>query len=342
MPNSKLKINDVARAANVSVSTVSRILNNRPDVADKTRARVLRVIDELGYSPNTQAQSLAAGQARTIALLFPMPHARTTQLELDFFVSASHAASSQGYNFNLLVNDITPESLLNLYSKAQVAGVILMQIALSDWRVDLLRKNNLPFVMIGRCADNTGLSYVDYDFEGGVRAAFAHLQAQGHQQIGFLTRSQASYERGLGSAVRLRDGFFAVCDALQLAPIYREAETQMDAVYRATDDMLAAQPGLSAIVTVNGMTAPAIVRAARARDKQVPANLSVVAVGTNSIAEIIEPTLTTVSFPSAQMGTDAANMLIQHINSKDHTAEQILLPAELVERESSAPYTGNQ
>ncbi|MEL7233662.1 MAG: LacI family DNA-binding transcriptional regulator, partial [Chloroflexota bacterium] len=287
MPNSKVKIDDVARAAKVSVSTVSRILNNRPDVAEKTRARVLRVIDELGYAPNTQAQSLAAGQARTIALLFPMPHARSTQLELDFFVSASHAASSQGYNFNLLVNEITPESLLNLYSKAQVAGVILMQIALSDWRVDLLQKNNLPFVMIGRCADNTGLSYVDYDFEGGIRTAFDYLIAQGHENIGFLTRPHESYERGLGSAVRLKDGYTAVCDAMQLASIYREAETQMDAVYHATDDMLTAHPDLSAIVTVNGMTAPAVIRAARTHGKQVPGDLSVVAIGTNSIAEII-------------------------------------------------------
>ncbi|MEL6269528.1 MAG: substrate-binding domain-containing protein, partial [Chloroflexota bacterium] len=241
-----------------------------------------------------------------------------------------------------LVNEITPESLLNLYSKAQVAGVILMQIALSDWRVDLLQKNNLPFVMIGRCADNTGLSYVDYDFEGGIRTAFDYLIAQGHENIGFLTRPHESYERGLGSAVRLKDGYTAVCDAMQLASIYREAETQMDAVYHATDDMLTAHPDLSAIVTVNGMTAPAVIRAARTHGKQVPGDLSVVAIGTNSIAEIIEPTLTTVSFPSAQMGTDAANMLIQHISSKDHTEEQVLLPAELVERESSAPYTGNE
>src|SRR5262249_54590296 len=135
-PN-EFTIADVARAAGVSISTVSRILNGRQDVAASTRERVQRVIEEMGYTPHAQAQGLRAGKTRNIALLFPMKYPGEplyNSLELDFVLGAAAAAGERGYFFNLLPMPVTPESLLALFRGGQVDGAVLMQIHAQDWR----------------------------------------------------------------------------------------------------------------------------------------------------------------------------------------------------------------
>jgi LacI family transcriptional regulator, galactose operon repressor len=175
MRGDTITIADVAKMAGVSVSTVSRILNNKPDVSPATRDRVLGIIQELGYRPHVQAQSLAGGRSRTIALSFPARHAGFTQLELDFFIGAAQAAAERDYFFNLMTSPMTHDDLLNVYRNAYTDGVILMQICIQDWRVEMLRDYGYPFLMIGRCADNSGLSYIDLDFEAaaGRRSKFS-------------------------------------------------------------------------------------------------------------------------------------------------------------------------
>jgi DNA-binding LacI/PurR family transcriptional regulator len=106
MPASnELTIEDVARAAGVSVSTVSRILNGKQDVAAATRERVQRVIEDMGYSPHAQASRLRAGKSRSIALSFPLKYPGNipyNPLDMDFIVGAAAAAGDHDYFFNLL------------------------------------------------------------------------------------------------------------------------------------------------------------------------------------------------------------------------------------------------
>ena len=89
-------------------------------------------------------------------MLFPWDEA-SEQIELEFLTGAARAATEENYFFNLITAPLSEENLLSLYRGTQTDGVILMQIRLQDWRVDLLRKNDYPFVVIGRCEDNTGL-----------------------------------------------------------------------------------------------------------------------------------------------------------------------------------------
>ncbi len=325
-PVAKVTIDDVARIAGVSVSTVSRTINNRPDVAKRTRERILHIIDELGYEPHLQAQSLAAGQPRTIALLFPIEHKHSTQLELDFVLSASYASAQQNHNFNLITLEINADRLLNLYRRSQVAGVILMQIKLDDWRVQLLKEHDLPFVMIGRTADDTGLNSIDFDFEAGVELAFRQLYDLGHREIGFLTRPAASRVAKLGSASRLMAGYVVVRDTLGLTEHVREADLNIDAMYAAAEALLA--EGVTAMVTVNGATVPGVFRAAGY-------DFPVVGIATEKTAELVTPRLTAVEFPSSAMGAQAAAMLIERMMNPDLPPEQIILPPRLVERDST-------
>ena len=137
--STEITIVDVAREAGVSVSTVSRILNDKPDVSEATRKRVKQVIEELEFRPHSQAQRLAAGKTRTIALLNPLDYMFFSQLEMAFFAGASNAAGEEKYFFNLITTPIEEMDLLGLYRSSQVDGVILMEIMMEDRRVNSLR-----------------------------------------------------------------------------------------------------------------------------------------------------------------------------------------------------------
>src|SRR5215213_8702738 len=181
-------IADVAKAAGVSVPTVSRILNNKEYVAEETRQRVHEAIRTLGYAPHSQARRLRGGASMTLALHHPIesPHELSTVIETSYFTGAAEAASEKEYFINFLVSQLTSDSLLNMYRSSQVDGIILLQVRLDDWRINLLRENNYPFVMIGRCADLEDLSFIDLDFETTMLSAFEYLVELGHREIGLL------------------------------------------------------------------------------------------------------------------------------------------------------------
>src|SRR5690349_24463524 len=206
-PNSQhespaVTITDVARAAGVSVPTVSRILNGKEYVAEETRQRVHEAIRALGYTPHTQARRLRGGASMTLALHHPIesPQELSSVIETSYFTGTAEAASEKEYFINFLVSQLTPESLLNMYRSNQIDGVILLQVRLDDWRVNLLRENNYPFVMIGRCVDLEGLSFIDLDFEKAMLLAFDHLVELGHRNIGFLTYPESWRKLGIGPA----------------------------------------------------------------------------------------------------------------------------------------------
>jgi DNA-binding LacI/PurR family transcriptional regulator len=335
-----LTINDIARLAKVSVSTVSRILNGKPDVAKATRQRVLRVIQETGYTPDISAQRLAsgsmAGKARVITLLFPMDHAEFTQLELDFFMGAAASCSKHDTFFNLMTEPMDADHLLNLYRSGQVDGVILMQIRMNDWRPELLARHDYPFVMIGRCANNQQYRYIDLDFEAAVNVSFDHLVSLGHRRIGFIARSHEAREQQIGPSVRLMAGYEQALARHGLAPLYREVNLTMPDVYAATLALLDEAPDLTAIMTVHGATSVGVIRALRDRDRLVPDDCSVVALATERIAQLVTPPLTAINFPTDTMGYQAATMLINALQQPATPVQQIVLQPRLAVRESAS------
>jgi DNA-binding LacI/PurR family transcriptional regulator len=335
MRGDTITIADVAKTAGVSVSTVSRILNNRPDVSASTRDRVLGIIQELGYRPHIQAQSLAGGRSRTIGLSFPARHAGFTQLELDFFIGAAQAAEERNYFFNLMTSPLTHDDLLNVYRNTYMDGIILMHICLRDWRVQMLRDYSYPFVMIGHCADNTGLSYIDLDFEAAAIMAFDHLVELGHREIGFLTRPTVEREHRFGPAIRSLDGYQTALETHSLKSMYREVNQTVQDMYEATLDLIDEHPQLTAIFTVHGATASGIVRALQHIGRTVPNDFSIVSIATDKIAQLITPSMTAISFPTAEMGYEAARMLIDTIQGEIREPEQTLLRPELILREST-------
>ena len=160
-------LQDVAKKAGVSLMTVSRVVNGKNNVSEETRHQVLRVIDELDYVPHLQAQGLASGKTRTIVLHYPLSNPRlfSNVIEMNFITGIAQGAADEGYYFSLTTGALTPPGLLKLCRSVHADGLILMKVALHDWRVELLREHDYPFVMIGRTENNQGLTFIDLDFE---------------------------------------------------------------------------------------------------------------------------------------------------------------------------------
>lgn len=227
---------------------------------------------------------------------------------------------------------------MGLYRSAQVDGVILMEIHTEDWRVELLRAYGYPFVMIGHCADNTGLSFVDLDFEQAIITIFDYLVGLGHREIGFLGLPLEIRQQGYGPAVRCWAGYEQARQKYGLAPIYRETSIHVQALFEATLGLLDEWPQLTAMVAIQGSPTVGVIRALRQAGRAVPDDVSVVGITTGKVAELITPPLTVVNFPAYTMGYQAAKILISQLNETPAINDQVLLPPELIVRKSTAAF----
>ncbi len=330
-------IADIARASRVSVSTVSRILNDRPDVSESTRKRVLAVIDRMGYSPHPHARRLASGTSDTIALVHPVQGAADYIL-LDFILGASAVAEEQRFFLNLVTRPLSEEALTTIYRSRHADGVILMEICLKDWRVDVLRGAGLPFVMIGRTADCTGLSYVDPDFHGAVTTVMDHLAGLGHRAIGYLRHSRARMEEGYGPAVRQAEAYSRYVENRGFPDLEEESDFSYAGSYQATQALLEAHPEITALVSPSGDGVSGIVEAARNAGRKVPEDLSVASSScADRVAVSMLPALTAVNMESTLMGAVAARMLIRLLKDRLYVPEQSLRPPMFTIRSSTAP-----
>jgi DNA-binding LacI/PurR family transcriptional regulator len=328
----ELTIDDIARLAGVSVSTVSRILNEKPDVALATRQRVKQVMDDLGYSPHTLAQRLAVRRSRSIALVFPLGNTAGRAEVATFIVKAAFAAEAENYLFSLVAAPTTENRLLNLYRSAQVEGVILMEIHVDDWRVELLKKYDYPFVMIGRCTDNTGLSFIDFDFESAMVLAVDHLVELGHRRIAFFN-SGALHQDGYGPAVRAELGYERAREKYPIELLHFEMENTQESVAAVFESKV------SAVVlgTHCELSIPEFLRAVQHRGYGIPEDLSIVCLQADDIAKNLIRPMTSITFDIDTAADWAAKTLINRLEGRATDVDQVILPPQLVIRESTLP-----
>jgi DNA-binding LacI/PurR family transcriptional regulator len=334
---SKLKkttIVDIAKASGVSIATVSRILNNKPDVAEKTRQHVLKVIDEHGFAPQLAWQQLRSGKSHFIALHFPQDFNPPSH---SIITSAAMGCEQAGYSLNLIANWLSENELLSVFRSGQADGMILMEILTHDKRVELLRKHDLPFVLIGRCADNTDLNYVDLDIGKGVYEAIQYLAALGHRQIGFITLSPVLQEKEYGYATWALRGYEKACAQFGLQNLWRAVDLKSGNSTQVVLDLLTEHPDITAIVTPQEVGVPGVVKAIQAKGLQVPEDVSIIGLFDEEMSELIVPPLTTISFPAHEMGSEATRILIGLMTGELSGTSQVLLRPELTIRGSTGP-----
>lgn len=327
------RIEDVAAAAGVSIKTVSRVLNNEPNVRDATQARVRDAVARLGYRPNPSARSLAGQRSYALALAYNNP-SRNYLME----IQSGMLEACHGNHYNLLLGPVgvgrhALPDLSALFENSRPDGVVLIP-PLSDDPVVLayLQDNAVPFASIAP-RDPAGAVGVRMDETTAVVELMRHLIALGHRRIGHIKGPRAHGAcqwRYAGYRAALREAGIAHDPALVVSGQF-SFESGIPAAHRLLD---LEQPP-TAIFAANDDMAAAVYRVAGGRGLRVPRDLSVCGFDDTPIASHIFPALTTVRQPTAEMGRLATLQLLERIRAPT-TGRMITLEHAVLVRESTA------
>jgi DNA-binding LacI/PurR family transcriptional regulator len=326
-------IKDVAERAGVSPSTVSYALSGKRPISEAARQRVTEAIAALDFTPSALGRGLRRGRSQTIGVVYPHPQFSDTG-GMEFFSAAASEVNLASYGLSLYSLPSTPRQVLDLFRNSVVDGLMLMEITRHDPRVEVLRATGFPFVLIGRCEDTSGLSLVDFDFELAAFLAVEHLVELGHRRIGWVDDPDRAQD--LGYIQYLDRGYERACAELDVT-LVRSGPAPSG--YAAAERLLNLAPDLSAVLAPCGSSQIGVLRALQHSGRRVPQDCSLVCITTEQLAEWSSPSLTSVDVPLAAMGRAGADLMLRRL-AGDRQAEQLIMPAQLVVRESAAiaPY----
>ena len=333
-------IYDIAEGADVSIATVSRVLNGNPRVSESTRERVFDVATRLGYAPHASAQNLARKHTRLVSAVVPM-------MTSAFFVEVLRGVQDQldATDYDLLVYASrtlgrVEGQLSRAVQRGRSDGLLLVSTPLSETRAQALASSGQPVVLVD--AFHGDLDSVTVDNHRGGSIATQHLIERGHRQIALLMPLEAS-----GPAVRRRDGYL---DALRAAGLEADeryivtAEWDHDhhgytrfAGYRAMQTLLERFPDSSqrptAVFAAADVMALGAARAAREVGLTIPGDLEIV--GFDDIEPSAYAGLTTLRQPMAEMGRLATEMLLRRLDAPGAPVQHVVFAPNLVVRETT-------
>jgi DNA-binding LacI/PurR family transcriptional regulator len=334
-----ISIQDIATAAGVSHSTVSRALHNSDLISPEVRQRIQQLAQEMGYTPNAVAQSLKGQRTDTIGLVI-------TSIADPFAgrVVRGIEEVAQGNRISLLLsvshNDPEREmEIIETFHRRRVDGVISATAQIRGHHLHRLAQIKMPTVLINQQADSEAdrLHSVDADDYDGARQAVAHLLALGHRKIGYL---------GVGNRTPSnRRRFAGYCDTLSAASIVVDAQwvriaptvnnLRADDVFDGQTMLPALLPsGVTAVFCYNDQVAVGVLMACRELGIAVPEQLSVVGYDDVDLARYVTPPLTTIHQPKLRLGEIAMQMLLDILEGRP--VQSRILPNELVVRASTA------
>lgn len=335
--NGRITIKEIAQQAGVSKQTVSRVLNNRPDVSPQTRNRILSIMESSSYRPSKLARSLTRGRTHTLGVLSSdLRHVGPSQT----LIGIDEQAYALGYmlSLNLLHeqdNDSVVESILHNMVAHQVDGVIWTAVSkLNTYEQVMDKLTSLPVpVVVGSELKPMGLSAVHTDSCVGGAMATQHLLDQGYGTIAIVTGPLNEWS----AKQRLTGWQQTVSDSD--ASLVFEGDWSAASGYKGIEELLKQRPDIDAVFASNDQMALGILKAAQALGRQVPQDLGVVGFDDIPEAMYFTPSLTTVRQSLVENGRLLVQELdrrIQAGNSHEPVAPQVLqTPPQLIIRASS-------
>lgn len=311
-------IKDVAREANVSVGTVSNVLNGSSVVKEETRERVLNAIEALKYYPSAAARSLSSQTTNTIGLVRTELRPQSKQIEPDPFVtnliegiSAAAVETGTGLTFwTIPVGKQEMDLYHRLVKGRQVDGLILFALRKHDPRIRYLIDVEFPFVVFGHNGDDAEFSWIDVDSAYGVEISIDHLVELGHRKIGYLSPPSEQYlaqQRWAGFEHGFKKNDIAINPDYVFEGDFTEKSGQLGTHY-----LLDLPDPPTAIVCANDRMAFGAIRAIQSRNLNVGQDVSVIGFDDITLAQYIQPSLTTVHQPTRQIAM-ALFDLLQHV-----------------------------
>lgn len=328
-------IKDIAQMAGVSITTVSKIINKKDsDISDKTRDKVLKIIDEYNFTPNALATGLVTKKTNTIGLLVP-------DISNAFFAELARGvedgANCEGYNVILCNTDENPEKeveYLDVLRAKNVDGIIFLSAALSNHdAVADLNQKGVPLVVLDRTIEEENVMMVCLDNVNGGYIATKHLLEYGHEKIGCITgplKNDIAKHRFRGYVKALKEmnmGF--------LANFIYEGDFKTKSGEKGAEALIKA--GVTAIFACNDMMAYGAYKKIQEQGIKIPDEISVVGFDDIYMSEILTPPLTSVKQPAHEMGLMSAAMLIKGIKGKALEKTQMEFRPTLSMRKSVGP-----
>lgn len=328
----RVTIRDVAAAAGVSYQTVSRVINNRPDVAEETRRRVWQVIEELGYQPSAIARGLVSKRTYTLGLI-------TADFSDYFFtqviVGAEAEARKQGYFFMLCSTERNPDDepeYLRLLTEREVDGILFARPSTEEDSRHILSliQQGVPLVTTAYWLPGEKLTVVDVDnVDGGLQATECLIK-RGHRRIGMITGPA-----GWKSVNDRTEGYKLALSKAGIpfdASLVEYGDWSYQSGYEAMQRLLAKAPQITALFAQNDQMAIGAMRALREAGRRIPDDVALVGYDDIPAAAYCDPPLTTIRQPMQQVGKVATHLLIELINDPDAERKEVLLKTELIRR----------
>ena len=275
-----VKINEVAEAAGVSISTVSYALSGKRPISAETRRRIEDAVQELGYSPNAGARMLAGSRTQIFALTEPLRTDTHAPTHMAFVLATAVAARRNDYDILLLTEEDATAGMSRVAANGLVDAILVLDVAPDDERVKLARAISTPSIFIGVPDDNAGLVCVDLDFEAAAALAVNRLADEGHGTVGLVGQPAVSYDKS-NFPPRVRSAFEAHAADRGMRTAFGATgakHTSRTATRRTVAHLLEA--GATALVLHCTEEAHAVVLGELAeRGLAVPGDISVVSVG---------------------------------------------------------------
>ena len=334
-------IKDIAKAANVSIATVSRVINNKNQgVGQETREKILKIIEDLNYYPNRIARGMVTKQSNMLGLILPDI---SNPFFPDLVRGVEDTASNFGYNIvlcNADNNKDKEEAYIRVLKENNAAGIFYISvIRKNDNNIKHLLEGRIPFVLMDRRVNVENVPKVYTDNVTGMSEMVEYLIQHGHRKIAYI--SGPKYNSS--SEQRLKGYTMALSHAgISLEPaLIREGDYMIDSGYQLMTELLDQGRDFTAIACANDMMAVGALEVLKARGIKVPEEISITGYDDIFMSTVTSPKLTTVAQPKYEMGCIAAELLIKLVRGQHITEKEVILHSKLAIRESVAKRSDN-
>jgi LacI family transcriptional regulator len=331
-------LKDIAERAGVTTATVSMVINNKPNISEATKKKVLAIASELNYYPNIIARGLATKRSNAIGVIVPNLASGFIMRIMEGIKNTLRNASYTVILFDTIGQGVDEYKLFQrVVYEGRVDGVIVITASSTEEELSLFKKEKIPCVLVAKRSDNLDSIYVNN--KTGSYDAVKYLISKGHQHIALITINR----RNLNIEERI-DGYRVALNEHGL-PFTQDLifEVTSDSI---TDGVHIANKILSrnqadgkrptaVFSPVGDMTAIGMIMEFKKRGLKVPDDIAVVGYDDVPAAVVVEPALTTVRQPKLEMGDLAINLIIDKIEKRDETIVQRELPAKFIIRESA-------
>ncbi|KZZ85697.1 MULTISPECIES: catabolite control protein A [Bacillaceae] len=331
---SNITIYDVAREANVSMATVSRVVNGNPNVKPTTRKKVLESIERLGYRPNAVARGLASKKTTTVGVIIP-------DISSIFYAELARGiediATMYKYNIILSNSDQNQDKelhLLNTMLGKQVDGILFMSGNVTSAHTEEFKRSPVPIVLAASIDMENETPSVNINYEQGAYDAVTMLADKGHKRIGYVSgpleeptnreKKLNGYKRALKDAGisfdenLVTEGDYTYDSGIEAYEKLEELSDKPTAIFVGTDEM-----------------ALGVIHAAQDRGRSIPADVEIIGFDNTRLATMVRPQLTTVVQPTYDIGAVAMRLLTKLMNKETVEEKAVELPHRIEVRQST-------